>query len=129
MDVLLLVNQSKNQGGWGGIPAFQTCVFVSKAVGHACFRLFLHCAKLRLFDFTGSTFTAEAPLPAALRDFLEALEEKAAEKAVGKDLCKEPQREVKKARFFNVRLETMFATRNKCIASSNKCLTSSNKKL
>ena len=26
-------------------------------------------------------------------------------------------------------LGTMFATRNKCIASSNKCLTSSNKKL
>ena len=26
-------------------------------------------------------------------------------------------------------VETMFATRNKCIASSNKCLTSSNKKL
>ncbi|CAK9101975.1 unnamed protein product [Durusdinium trenchii] len=59
-----------------GRPILGDMVYGTPAVGHACFRLFLHCAKLRLFDFTGSTFTAEAPLPAALRDFLEALEEK-----------------------------------------------------
>ncbi|CAK9041045.1 Ribosomal large subunit pseudouridine synthase C (23S rRNA pseudouridine(955/2504/2580) synthase) (rRNA pseudouridylate synthase C) (rRNA-uridine isomerase C) [Durusdinium trenchii] len=47
-----------------GRPILGDMVYGTPAVGHACFRLFLHCAKLRLFDFTGSTFTAEAPLPA-----------------------------------------------------------------